>query len=210
MGKRKEAFTALALAAALTLGLAACASPEQEETEQAAPVFDLVVAGLEVDLDRTKALESELSEQLTGLLKDGEPLNITELLLGEEVKATEIGIAMNAKAATLFASGGVDLLLADQATAAPYAAADCFLPLDELFSQEELTDLGREKLKFPILDSMNEPTGEETAEVGLDVSDVAALAELLPGAEAPGIYIAANTADPQQAKAVLLRLIDAE
>lgn len=112
---------------------------------------------------------------------------------------------MNAMAA----NGEIDMVIMEESSAMPAARGGLFLPLNELFTEEELEALGDRILRYRMMD----PSGEEipldstdaepwTAYCGIDLSQSETLAALLgPGNYA--IYAVTDLGNPQRVKDVM-------
>lgn len=205
--KRKKGMVFL-LTAALIASLGGCTgtavTDEQEETLS----FDIVFAGEQTDTAYLEELQGKLHEDLQDLIPEGTELTVTGLSLGSEERNTEFTIASTTKAAVLFASGQVDLFLADRKTAANYGLEGGFLSLSELFSQVELEELGLETISFENVDDMGTGMGTYTEPLGLDVSEVSRLCSGIVDGTNLGIYVADCVDDTELAKEILLRLLE--
>lgn len=129
------------------------------------------------------------------------PVNYTAFSFGSETVDASAYAAGAMMMTAMMAAGEVDVLVCDLGEAARYARSGSFLDPTTLFTEDELAGLSDRLVTFDLVDMNAKPTGETTAPCGLDLSGRKEL-DFVLASPGYGIFIVANTADPEAAKAV--------
>lgn len=124
-----------------------------------------------------------------------------------DAAAAELAGSTNAmKISTMIAAKELDVILCDVQTAARFARSESFYALEELFTEEELGAIPAERrLAYTKLDGEGNPTEELLPACGIDVSGNESLREFI-ASDQIGVFVVANAADPDLAKAFVLQL----
>ena len=99
----------------------------------------------------------------------------------------------------------LDVMIATPDVARVQAVNELFMPLSEFFTVEELKSLSGRTIKYEFSDIINGqeiPTGQYTADCGVDITGHELFSSLL-GDQELGVYVSASTADLEQARALI-------
>ncbi|NLB42454.1 MAG: hypothetical protein GX815_09380, partial [Clostridiales bacterium] len=110
------------------------------------------------------------------------------------------------KLSGMIASGEVDILISDEENALRHGDnGNTFLSLSDAYDEETIAGFSHPPIKLPIRDEEGIETGDETAEVGIDVSDDADLLQAT-SAQKLSAYIVVNAANMDNAKELFQNL----
>lgn len=193
----------LALCLVLSLALSGCFF----NSSPSVSIFDFLVWGPYFEAGTvTPDIEAMLAE--IPALSDIETAVNTVSTGYAEVNSSAYAVwsmKMNAMAA----NGEVDMIIMEESSAVPAARGGLFLPLDELFTEEELKAFGDRVLRYRKVDpsGVEIPLDSQDAEpwtdyCGIDLSQSETLADILgPGNYA--IYAVTDLGNPQRVKDVI-------
>lgn len=120
-----------------------------------------------------------------------------------------MGLAGMMQMSMLVMSGDLDLVVATLDNAARDARNDMFIPLDEIFTAEEMAAFGDRLLSFEHVDTDGFdtwPTGEMTPICGINITGNEDMRKIF-GNQEIGVFIVANTGNLDLAKGVMLSLV---
>jgi len=199
MKKRLNLF-ALLLAAVLLL--TGCAKEEKPAASLYVNVIDTYVFD-----ESREGLEKELTSALPGLNTQEATLSVTAISSGDTEKDPMGAMAGMAQIASLMATGEMELILADGENARRHGDnGGSYIPLDELFTQEEQLALDMVPLSIPLSDDDGNLTGELSAPCGIDLSGCTRLTDMLNSADV-GAYVLVNSKHVDNAKQVIRHLL---
>ena len=195
-----------------TMSLAGC-SPS---TARDAP-FQIVFASLYMNETAISDYAVTLSNDLPDLTINGNAPMLTPVIAGEIKNDPEagiirdpmMGIAGMMKTSMLVAAGELDVVVASLDNAARDARGEMFLPLDEVFTADELASLGDRLLSFDHIDTDGYETwltGAKTPVCGIDITGNEEMRAIF-GNQKIGVFIVANTRNLELAKEVMLSLM---
>ena len=196
----KRRLSLLLMLCVLLMALCGCSA---ENKEQNTVSLQIAVATTYVPETTITGLETELKEQLPALYADGKNVIINGISTGDSEKNPEMTMAGMARLMGMMASGEIELLICDPENAQRYAeSGESFVPVSELFSDEELTSLGLKTVSVPVRDDDGNATGEMSAPCGFDLSACTLMTETLYQ-DNMAAYVFVNTASLENAKAVI-------
>lgn len=170
------------------------------EAEGSGGPYLVVSSGL-VNEEKAKELVSTLNESLPGA-----EIQLNAISVGDTGKDPTSAMAGIMKLTMTMAGQEADVLIADYDSARRNAGSEAFYPLNELFSEEELSPYLDKIISFELTDDQGNPTGEKIENCGIDVSDSAELTAICPGADSVGVYVISNAPNLEQAKEIFRQL----
>jgi len=192
--------------------LAGCAPNNNEDTP-----FQMVFTSLYINNAAVSDYTDSLIIALPELSVDGKAPLFTSMIMGEVENDIESGIindpimamAGMMKMTALISSGEIDIIVSDIDNAARNARGGMFMPLDEIFTVDELNAMNGRLLYFDLIDYDGDeatPTGEITPICGIDISENEMMKQIF-GAQEIGVFIVVNANNLDLAKEVMLTLI---
>ena len=196
----------------ITVCLTGCSSP----SSKAAP-FQIAFCSLYINDNAVSEYAASLQNSMPELRIDGNAPLCTPMIMGEVQNDIEAGVindpmmAMGGmiKLAALVATGEIDVVIADLDNAARDARGDMYLPLVEVFTEQELSALSDRLLSFDLVETDGYetiPTGERTPICGINITGNEAMTPIF-GNQEIGVFIVANTKNLGLAKSVMLSLV---
>ncbi len=166
--------------------LSACSS---EET----PSIQILAAGSSVF---PESFDSEATEWISNYT-DGEEtsVEIRSMYLGEGEKDL-YGGANVAKVSAMAAGKEIDIMICDLDNAARFARSEMFVPIKEVFTEEELTGHEDQLLTFEKVDDEGNLNGEYTEACGVSIDGIELFDSIYKDSEY-GIFLI-NNADPME------------
>lgn len=199
----KKNLTMIALLLMVLLLLTGCSAKE----EKAAPSLYVNVIDNYVFDEAREELEKELIAALPALNTADAPLSVVAISSGDTEQDPMGAMAGITQIAGLMASGEMELILADGENARRHGDnGSTYMPLDELFTQEEQAALGIRPLSIPLSDEDGNLTGEMSASCGIDLSGCTRLTEMLHTNDV-GAYVVVNSEHVDNAKQVIQHLL---
>lgn len=164
-------------------------------------IFDFVLWGPYIEEDTVKPQVEELLQNIPEL--SGMDTLLSTVNTGSPDRVDASGYAAHAMMLTAMAScGEMDVTIMSKDSAERAARGGMFLPLDELFTQEELAAYEGRLLDFEEQDVTGQPLGTRTPICGIDLSDSEFFKSLL-GSGDYGIYAVTDMGNPEMVKAVM-------
>lgn len=199
----KKRVVALAMVLVLVLMTATGCSDKKEEKGTS---LQVVLSSAYVFEEQAEALKKELTTALPQLNTENAALKLTYIAAGDSEKDPYTTMAAVAQMGGMMAGKEVELLICDAETARRYAEnGEAYVPLSELFTQEEMTQLELQPACVALSDDEGNLTGEMSAACGVDLSDCTKLEELLKLNDL-GAYVLVNMPNSDNAKAVITHL----
>jgi len=202
MHKRTIAFI-LALLLLLSL-LTGCSS--KEETVQTSMLHVVIAAPFATD-EHANALRSALIAAAPELDSADAPLSVTAVATGDPQGDPMSAMAGMTKVSAMMMSHEMELLICDADNARRHGDnGETYIPLNELFTEAEVAELGITPASLPLLDDMANYTGEYSAPCGIDLSGSAAVSQMLSIPD-PGAYVIVDSPNLENAKAAIKALL---
>lgn len=199
----KKRMIALGMVLILVLMTATGCSGKKEDKGAS---LQVVLSSTYVFEEQAKALEQELIAALPQLNTENAELKLTYIAAGDSEKDPYTTMAAVAQMGGMMAGKEVELLICDAETARRYAEnGEAYVPFSELFTQEEINQLGLQPASVPLSDDEGNLTGEMSAACGVDLSDCTKLEKLLKINDL-GAYVLVNMPNLDNAKAVITHL----
>lgn len=183
---KKIALIALVLASLVLL--TACSSEE-------APSVQILVGNSFVAPESFESCTQQLTDDHPSWQEKEAQVEFTSTSFGNPDNDLYAG-ANVAKVMTMIAANEVDLFICDTENAARFARGEMFAPLEDLLSEEELTDYQDRLLTFEKVDEQGNLTGEYMQPCGIALNGNEAL-DAIYGEEEYGVFFVSN-ADPQE------------
>lgn len=171
----------------------------------------IVAAGPYVDDSKAgeygkSVLIGEEKAELSTMLLSGSTVSSDS----DDVNAKSADLAVSAnlmKLTAMIAGKEVDVMICDIDAAARFVNDEVFLPLNELFTEEELAEIDESlQIVYEAKDDDGNPTGEMLDACGIVVSDREDLKAFLPS-ENIGVYVIGNTTNLDTAKQYVMSLM---
>ncbi len=198
---RKKLLLCVFLTAAV-FALTGCTSGNDASSAS----LHVTLAATYVPEDAVTALETELVTAFPALNTEESKMVISGISMGDSEKDPEGTMAGMAKLMGMMASGEIQLLICDPDNARRYAEnGESYIPISELFSEEELAASDLKTVSVPLLDEENNYTGEYSQPCGIDLSGSSLLYSNLYSKDMAA-YVMINTTNVDNAKDVILHL----
>ncbi len=203
--KRSRIFTvgtAVFIAAALLLS--GCSASNQVKP------FQMVFCGNPLDASKIESYGANLSSSMPQLTVENQDPVFTPILAGEGLTQEDqiTGAAGQTKFTALIAAQEIDVAICTLDTAEIQARNESFMPLDQIFTAEELEQLGDRQLSFELTelkDGEEVPTGQNTPACGVALTADDELAAIF-GDQPIGVFVADNSPNAELAKEVMRQL----
>ena len=179
--------------------------------------FKLFFSSLTINENAISIYANSLLNEMPELIIEGNNPLFTSMIMGDVQNDMESGILNDPmlaiggmmKLPALIAAGEIDVMICDMENAARNARGDMFLPLGEIFTDDELAAISGRLLSFDLVETdgyETVATGEKTPVCGIDISDNDAMKSIFGNREI-GVFIISNTKNIDLARAVMLSLI---
>ena len=168
-------------------------------------VFEAAFCAPMLDANLVDDTGAALTEALPEIRIEGQEPVFSYVFAGSIPDDPMSGAAGQTRITGMLMAQELDVIIATPEVARVQAVNELFMPLSELFSPQELDMLAGRTIKYEFVDVMNGqevPTGKYTEECGIDITGHEHLTSLL-GDQKLGVYVAANTDHPEQAKALI-------
>lgn len=194
MKKTRWFAGALAILMACPVFLASCGS----ETSEAVSV---VAAAQYVPEETVSALQEQLDAKFPA--EEGAGCTVTGISSGDSESDPMAAMAGMMKLTSMIAAKEVDVLVTSLEEGEKQAKNASFMPLEELFTEEELA--GLELVSFDIQNDDGTPDEENSKACGVKLTS-GELSQLTNGGAA--VFVVVNTEHLDQAKEVLLQIAE--
>lgn len=195
----KKRILALVMLLVMALMMTGCSSGDQAGNAS----LQVVVLAPYVQEEKVQALMDALNAALPQLTTDTAHLVMNSISAGYSDTDPYSTMAAVTRMGGMLAGHEIDLLICDAENAQRYGeSGESFVPLAELFTEEEIAALGIIPATVPVLDGDGNPTGDRSAPCGVDLSGNTALETLL-GQKGMSAYVIIDTANLDNARAAL-------
>jgi len=183
--------------------------------------FQMAFCAAHVDERAVTSFGTSMTSRMPELTIDGKAPQFLSMMMGGQARSEALpGLGASdpmlimggiVRISSMVAAGELDVMVADMENAARDARGSIFMPLKDIFTEAELADISltRELLSFELVDTASEipaPTGEMTPLCGIEVSGNDQIRAIF-GNQKVGVFIIANTKNPDLAKAVMISLV---
>ena len=179
--------------------------------------FQIVFCSLYVNENAVSEYGAFLQNKMPELIIEGKAPVFTPMIMGEVKNDIEAGIINDPmmgmggiiKMTTMVSTNEIDLMISDMENAARQARGDMFKPLEEVFTDDEISALKDRLLSFEILNVEGyepTPTGEKTPVCGINITGNENMKKIF-GDQEVGIFILANAKNLELAKDVIRSLL---
>lgn len=191
---------------ALLLAVLVAATGCSAGSDTSSASLQVAVAATYVSEEATTALEADLKAAFPALNTEEASMVISGISTGDSEKDPETTMAGMARMMGMMASGEIELLICDSDNARRYGdGGEAYVPISDLFTDDELAALGLTAVSVPLLDEEGNPTGEMSGACGIDLSSCTALTQSIYKTDIAA-YVLVNTTNVENAKAVIKHL----
>lgn len=203
---RNRMLTIAAVLVLCVLMLTGCSSSGDEKTSASSSLY-VTMINTYVPLEATQTLQNELNAALPQLFEGENGVVVNSVSSGDTEKDPMGVMAGMTQIAAMMSSGEMELVLMDSENARRHGDnGSLYIPLNELFTAEEQTQLGIVPVTVPLLNDAGELTGENSAPCGVDLSGCTKITQLMY-TEDVAAYILIDSPHTEQAKEVLRWLL---
>jgi len=186
--------------------LTGCSSNKEESTSQSASLHVVLAMPLATEQDAA-ALKDALLSAAPELSSESLPLSVTHIATGDTEKDPQGAMAGMAQITTQMMSGEIELMICDSDNARRHGDnGETYIPLSELFTEEEIAELGIVPASVAVIDDAGNLTDDLSAPCGVDLSGSDALVHML-GISNPGAYVIIDSANTENAKTAIKALL---
>lgn len=168
--------------------------------------LNLTFMSSHVDGEAADAFGVDLLKQATDL-KEGEGIEINPQSTGSTDADPAMTMGAMMKIDAMIAAKELDVMICDTDQAARYARSESFLPMNELLSEEQLKSAQGRLISYDMVDMEGNATGQETAAVGLDISQVDGLTSFMDDSD-KAVFVVANTQNLAASRQLIDYLLD--
>lgn len=201
---RTRVISVLLILAVLVVGLTGCSSKNESVPSHS---LQIVIAAPFAYDEHSNALLDALSAAAPELNTDTAPLSVTAVATGDTDNDPMGAMAGLTKITAMMASNEIELLLCDADNARRHGDnGETYVPLNELFTEAEIAELGIVPATIPILDDAGNYTGEQSSPCGVDLSGNTALVNML-GISDLGAYVIVDSSNLENARVSIKALL---
>lgn len=183
----------------LAVTLCGCSSGKDQENAS----VQIAIASIYVPYELPETVDAKLREELPALYSEGKIAVINGISTGDSESDPATTMAGMTRMMGMLASGEIELLICDSGNAKRYGESGrSFVPVSELFTEEEITALNLETVMVPVLDDEGNETGEMSAPCGIDLSACTLLTQALYKTDVAA-YVIVDSPNLDNAKAVI-------
>jgi hypothetical protein len=199
----KRALLSVLLVNVFFVALAGC-SPEDQEPKTSALRFALV--GPYVDDEAVREFDAYLAAGVPDKDDTANGIEVVGVSTGDSAADPMAVMAGMTRIAAMLAAQEIEVWICDPETARRYAENGAsYVPLDELFTREEISSFRGTPVSIPLTDDAGEPTGELSGIVGIDLSMNAAI-QGMAGIQNPQVFVLVGSTNREAAKATVAYL----
>lgn len=204
----KRIFSLLAVLVLCVLTLTGCSSGSQSAETSASLYVTLI--NTYVPDNAADGLSQTLLAALPQTFAGETGLTVNSISSGDTENDPMGAMAGMTQIAGMMASGEMELMLCDATNARRHGDnASIYIPLSELFTEQEQEELGIVPITLALMDDEGNPTGEQSAPCGVDLSGCTQLVQLM-GTKDVGAYLLIDSPHAEQAKEVIRCLLTME
>ncbi len=195
----------IALIMATVLVMSGCSSSSQPQP------FQMVFCGNPMDTSQIESYGNSLSASMPELTIEGQAPVFTSILAGDGASKddTLTGVAGQTKFTAMIAGKEIDVAICTLDAAEVQARNESFMPLEEIFTAQELEQLGDRQVSYELTevkDGEEVPTGERTPACGVTLTSDSSLAAIF-GDQPVAVFVADNSPNADLAKKVMRHLV---
>lgn len=202
----KRIASVLSLVLVLTLVMTGCSSGSSKTVS-----LGVAVAAMYVDDAKLTLLKDDLTAAFPDMNNEETAMSIQSIPTGDPEGDPMSAMAGMTKISAMMAAGEIDILICDPDNARRHGDnGETYVALDQLFTEEEIAELGITGVTLPVVDEeTSELTGEQTHAVGVDLSGNAKINELFL-IDSPAAYVIVSTKNLENAREVIKYLLTME
>lgn len=201
---RTRLFSVVLILVLLAAALTSCSS-KVEPTPAAS--LHVVLATPFATEDAASALRDALVAAAPELDNEAAPLSVTFVSTGDTEKDPMGAMAGMTQLSAKFMSNELELLVCDADNARRHGDNGAtYIPLSELFTEAELSEMGAIPATLPIIDESGNLTDERTDACGIDLSGLTSIVQML-GIRDPGAYVIVDSPNTENAKIAIRALL---
>lgn len=203
---RKRLFSLGLILALLLTALTGCSSSETEEAAQTTSLHVVLAMPLATEQD-ADVLKESLIAAAPELDSESLPLSVTYIATGDTENDPYGAMAGLTQVTTQLMTGEIELMICDSDNARRHGDnGETYVPLSELFTEDEITELGIVPASVQIVSDAGEITDEYSAPCGVDLSGNETLVKML-GISDPGAYVIIDSPNLENAKTAIKALL---
>lgn len=196
---------ALVLVMLLTM-LTGCSTSSNEETAQTTSLHVVLAMPLATSED-ADALKEALISAAPDLDSEALPLSVSSIATGDTENDPTGAVAGMTQVTTRMMTGEIELMICDSDNARRHGDnGETYVPLSELFTDEEIAELGIVPATVEIIGDAGTITNERSEPCGVDLSGNASLVKML-GISDPGAYVIIDSPNLENAKTAIKALL---
>lgn len=191
--------------AALVSLLVACSVLLAGCTSDKLPPIQILVGNTYVSEESLTACEESLLSTHPGWQEEETAVGFTSISFGDPETDPYAG-ANIAKVSAMVTAKEVDVIVCDTENAARFARGEMFVPIEEVLSEEELSQYQDRLLAFEMVNDEGNPTGEFTPSCGISITGDPRFDEIY-GEQEYGVFLVSNAEPMENAEEVFKELI---
>ncbi|MBQ9951687.1 MAG: hypothetical protein IJO98_06070 [Clostridia bacterium] len=201
----KKRMIAVSLVLVLLLSLLTGCSSKEESAQKSS--LHIVVAAPFATEEQASALKDALLAAAPELDSEELPLSVSHIATGDTEKDPYGAMAGMSQITVRLMSDEIELLLCDADNARRHGDnGETYIPLAELLTEEEISELSVVPATIPIIDEAGNLTEERSGACGVDLSENKVLVQMLNIADL-GAYIVVDSPNLENAKTALKALL---
>ena len=183
----------------LAVTLCGCSAGKDQENAS----VQIAIASTYVPYELPETIAAKLREELPALYSEGKSAVINGISTGDSESDPQTTMAGMTRMMGMMASREIEVLICDSGNAKRYADnGNSFIPISELFTEEEITALNLNTVTVPVLDDEGNETGEVSVPCGIDLSACKILTQALTKTDVAA-YVLVDSPNLDNAKAVI-------
>ncbi len=186
--------------------LTGCSNASNEKTAQSTSLHIVLAMPLATEQDAA-VLKESLIAAAPELDSEALPLDVAFIATGDTEKDPAGAMAGMTQVTTRMMTGEIELMICDSDNARRHGDnGETYVPLNELFTEEEIVELGIVPATVAIVGDAGTITDDRSAPCGVDLSGNANLVKML-GISDPGAYVIVDSPNLENAKIAIKALL---
>lgn len=185
----KRVVSLVSLMLAVVLMLTGCSSGEETAENHSIKIAVLAPYVLEGAMPE---FETALKEGLPALNTEESKMLVQSVNTGDSESDPMGTMAGMTKVTTMFLGKEIEIMICDAANAQRHGeGGSAYMPIDQLFTAEEQTELGIEPLTVSKVDDDGNVTGEQSAAIGISLQNCEGIKNIFKMSDL-GLYVVAT------------------
>lgn len=186
--------------------LTGCSTSSEEKAAQSTSLHVTLAMPLATEQD-AEVLKEALLAGAPELNSESLPLSVAYIATGDTENDPYGAMAGLTQVTAGLMSGEIELMICDSDNARRHGDnGETYIPLNELFTEEEIAELGIVPAAVQTVDETGNLTEEHSEPCGVDLSGNAALVKML-GIHDPGAYVIVDSPNLENAKIAIKALL---